>query len=108
MKPFFDQSIHVLLELRFIRAIDIVFAAMWCIGATIFTTHAILRPSPSDVYTLMFCLITGQMWSILLIFRTAYYVLNCRADINLMTANAAKLVHAYQLGPQPPSATTPQ
>ena len=108
MKPFFDQSVRTLLELRFIRVIDIIFAVAMSVCAGMFTFRALFHPEPSDIYLLIFCLVTGQLWTVLLVFRAAFYVLQCRADINLMTANAAKLVHAYQLGPQPQSATNPQ
>jgi len=105
MKPLFDESVRVLFRVRFIRVVDILFAlaasgvVLFLIARLIFGHHEL--PELVGFFALTLLL---QLWLIMLAFRACYYVLQCRADVNTMVPEAAKLVHAYLGGvPQPPA-----
>jgi hypothetical protein len=106
MKPFFDQSTRVLFQLRFIRVIDALFAVAIASAISTVVWCALTGHPTAAMGWALFTSVAFNAWLVLLVFRCAYYTLQCRADINTMTVRAAQLVHAYQLGP-PPAGTAP-
>ena len=109
MKPFFDPSVRILLQVRFVRVIDLIFALAYAGLFAAMAIRAILgHVDMTELVLLGLAVLLTQIWTVLLVFRTAYYVLQCRADVNTMTADAAKMVHAYQMGAPPPNVPAPR
>lgn len=96
----FDEQTKALWEVGFVRPIDLMYAAVmamcavtamfWCIFGNP-TVIALLTTAVS-------MLVMFQLWLILLLYRCLYFIIQTRADINLMPEQAAKLALLYQAG----------
>lgn len=105
MKPLFDESVRMLFRVRFIRVVDVLFA-LAATGLFLFLTIRLVfgRCGVPELVCFLGLDLLLTLWLIMLAFRACYYVLQCRADVNMMVPEAAKLVHAYLGGvPQPPA-----
>lgn len=112
MKPIFDDSVRLLVRVKFIRVADLVFASL-ITTAAIFLLVRIIGGHGGVLELGLFCstLFMFNLWLVALAFRVCYSVLQCRADVNTMVPDAAKLVHAYIGGvpqPTPPLPGGPQ
>ena len=105
MKPLFDESVRMLFRVRFIRVVDVLFA-LAAAGLGLFLAGRLVfgRCGVPELVCFLVLDLLLLLWLVILAFRACYYVLQCRADVNTMTVEAAKLVHAYMGGvPQPPA-----
>jgi hypothetical protein len=109
MKPILDESVKVLFRAKLIRVADVVIAAILLVsGGWIEVRVATGKFDVAEfIVTLHWMALLG-LWGVLLLFRACYYVLQCRADVNMMGPTAARMVHAYLGGaPRPPPAPPP-
>jgi hypothetical protein len=112
MKPIFDESVRLLVRVRFIRAVDLIFAASITAAVSVFIARILSGHAGTfELVDLFLVVFLFNSWLVALVFRVCYSVLQCRADVNTMVPDAAKLVHAYIGGvpqPTPPLPGGPQ
>jgi predicted aspartyl protease len=96
MKPLLDPQVKALLEVGFIKFIDVVFLLSW-IAAIVAAIVFSRADNITRLLTLLFaqCAIIGA-WLVVLAYRTCYQVIMARSDINTMPDAAAKLAIAYK------------
>jgi membrane protein YdbS with pleckstrin-like domain len=97
VRPFFDEQVRALWAVRLVRGIDLaVVLAIAAILTTGFFWAAFGHPTFEGLLALwLLVLLIVQLWLVMLVYRACYFVLMVRADINLVTENAAKLVIRY-------------
>lgn len=95
----------MLFRVRFIRVVDVLFALAASILFLLLAARLVLgHCGVPELACFLGLDLLLTLWLIMLAFRACYYVLQCRADVNTMVPEAAKLVHAYLGGvPQPPA-----
>lgn len=97
-KPFLDPQVKALLEVGFIKLIDVIFLLSW-IAVLVTAIVFWYVDSVTLLRLLTLAFLQGSIvsaWLVVLAYRTCYQVIMARSDINTMPDAAAKLAIAYK------------
>lgn len=102
-RPIVDDQTRALWQIGFWRPLDFVIAGVELVTLiTCFFWWAFGHPTAMGALLTAIAMIgLLQVWIILLVYRCLFFIVQTRADINLMPAAAAQLAIAYQAGGRP-------
>lgn len=97
MKPFLDPQVKALIEVGFVRAVDLLLLLCWLAIVVVFTwSWASGTLTTAQLVALIFLqtLVVGA-WLVMLGYRVCYQTIMARSDINTMPEAAARLAISW-------------